>query len=116
MGVPTASCPAWGENVLEISTRKTQNLGEHNHSYILHAGSNPSEALTFDPEGGALGRLADAGEDVELHVGSEGLGQAHRGGALALSQGCGGDAARNIIHGGSSVQGMLAVHRSGWEG
>lgn len=49
--------------------------------------------LTFDAEGRPLGRLADAGEHVELHVSSEGLNQADGGGALPFSERSGSDAA-----------------------
>ena len=47
--------------------------------------------LTFDSEGGALGGLADTGEDIELHVSPQSLDQSYGGGALSLSQWGGGD-------------------------
>jgi len=53
---------------------------------------NGVSVLTFDAKRGTLGGLADAGEHVELQVGTEGLRQADGGGALALPQGGGGDA------------------------
>lgn len=49
--------------------------------------------LTFNPKGGSLGRLPEAGEGVELQVGRQGLDQADGHGALPLAQRGGGDTA-----------------------
>lgn len=42
--------------------------------------------LTFNPKGGSLGRLPEAGEGVELQVGGQGLDQANGHGAFTLAQ------------------------------
>lgn len=52
--------------------------------------------LTFNAKGGSLGGLSNTSEGVELHVGSHGLNQADRGGALTFTQRSGCDAAGRI--------------------
>lgn len=42
--------------------------------------------LTFNPKGGSLGRLPEAGEGVELQVGGQGLDQANGHSAFTLAE------------------------------
>lgn len=42
--------------------------------------------LTFNPKGGSLGRLSEAGEGVELQVGRQGLDEAHGHGTFAFAK------------------------------
>lgn len=42
--------------------------------------------LTFNPKGGSLGRLSEAGEGVELQVGRQRLDEAHGHSAFAFAK------------------------------